>query len=276
MMPKIEERLTIWASRWLRQMRQERAGRAHHAPEIDVDQPFHLRLVDLGELAEQRHAGIVDDDVEAGMGGDRGLREGLDLARARRRRRGATLTLRGPLAPWRSRRRPPAVRPRRDRPARDRSRARRARAPAPGRCHWRRRSRRRRLHGSQSSYVKLHVGKISRGNPYTAGRLWQPGACRAVQSSLAAASLAVMAAVRGTAYGRESADVALVPPDLADRGRLARHRRALYAGGGADARDRGPASPRRSAARSGSFRRCSPPCSGLPRCCTPARWRSRR
>src|SRR5258707_14966983 len=26
----------------------------------------------------------------------------------------------------------------------------------------------------------------------------------------------------------------LLPPDLADRGRLARHRRALYAGGGAD------------------------------------------
>ena len=34
-----------------------------------------LRLVDLGELAEQRHAGIVDDDIEAGMRRDRGVRE---------------------------------------------------------------------------------------------------------------------------------------------------------------------------------------------------------
>ena len=35
----------------LRQMRQEGAGAVHHAPEIDVDQPFHLRLVDLVEAA---------------------------------------------------------------------------------------------------------------------------------------------------------------------------------------------------------------------------------
>jgi hypothetical protein len=52
----------------------------HHAPEIDVHQPVHLRLVDLVELAEQRNAGIVDDDVEAGMGGYRCLRERFDLA----------------------------------------------------------------------------------------------------------------------------------------------------------------------------------------------------
>ena len=69
----------MWASRWRAKMRQERAGRMHHAPEIDVHQPVHLRLVDLVELAEQGDAGIVDDDVEAGMGGDRGLREILDL-----------------------------------------------------------------------------------------------------------------------------------------------------------------------------------------------------
>ena len=62
-----------------RQMRQERARPMHHAPEIDVHQPVHLRLVDLVELAHQRDAGIVDDDVEAGMGRDRGLREVLDL-----------------------------------------------------------------------------------------------------------------------------------------------------------------------------------------------------
>src|ERR1700722_10313086 len=52
----------------LRQMRQEGAGAMHHAPEIDVDQPFHLRLLDFVELAEQRDAGIVDDDAEVGMG----------------------------------------------------------------------------------------------------------------------------------------------------------------------------------------------------------------
>ncbi len=61
------------------QMRQERPGPVHHAPEIDVHQPVHLRLVDFVELADQRDAGIVDDDVEAGMGRDRGLREVLDL-----------------------------------------------------------------------------------------------------------------------------------------------------------------------------------------------------
>src|SRR5260370_12390390 len=52
----------------------------HHAPEIDVHQPVHLRLVDLVELAEQADAGIVDEDVEARVGGDSGLREVRDLA----------------------------------------------------------------------------------------------------------------------------------------------------------------------------------------------------
>ena len=70
----------MWASRLARKMRQEGARRMHHAPEIDVHQPVHLRLVDFVELAEQGHAGIVDEDVEAGMGCDRGLREILDLA----------------------------------------------------------------------------------------------------------------------------------------------------------------------------------------------------
>ena len=79
MMPKMLERLTMWASGWRAKMRQERPGAVHHAPEIDVHQPVHLRLVDLVELAHQRDAGIVDDDVEAGMSRDRGLRERLDL-----------------------------------------------------------------------------------------------------------------------------------------------------------------------------------------------------
>ena len=62
-----------------RQMRQERARAVHHAPEIDVDQPLHLRLVDLVEGAKQGDAGIVDDDVERGVGGDGRVREFLDL-----------------------------------------------------------------------------------------------------------------------------------------------------------------------------------------------------
>ena len=79
MMPKIEERLTICASRPLRKMRQEGARAVDHAPEIDVDQPFHLRLVDLVEAAEQGDARIVDENVEAGMGGDGSRCKILDL-----------------------------------------------------------------------------------------------------------------------------------------------------------------------------------------------------
>ena len=62
------------------EMRQEGARGMHHAPEIDVEQPVHLRLVDLAELAEQRHAGIIDHDVERRMRRSRGVREIGDLA----------------------------------------------------------------------------------------------------------------------------------------------------------------------------------------------------
>ena len=51
----------------------------NHAPEIDVDQPFHLRLIDFVEAAEQRDTGIVDDDVERRVGRDRGPGKILDL-----------------------------------------------------------------------------------------------------------------------------------------------------------------------------------------------------
>src|SRR3954447_15503072 len=61
------------------EMRQERAGAVHHAPEIDVDQPLHLRLIDFVEGAEQGDAGIVDDDVERGVGGNGRVRKILDL-----------------------------------------------------------------------------------------------------------------------------------------------------------------------------------------------------
>ena len=62
-----------------RKMRQERARAVHHAPEIDVHEPVHLRLVDLVEVADQRDAGIVDEDVEGRVGRRRGMRERLDL-----------------------------------------------------------------------------------------------------------------------------------------------------------------------------------------------------
>src|SRR5713226_1643256 len=68
---------------------------------------------------------------------------------------------------------------------------------------------------------RLHVGKDLRGKLYLAGRLWQPGA----------------ALYRFRGRGRHDMGknhVDLVPRDLADRDRLARHRRALHAGGGAD------------------------------------------
>jgi hypothetical protein len=51
----------------------------HDAPEIDVHQPVHLRLLDLAELAEQSDAGIVDENVEGRVGRDRSLREIGDL-----------------------------------------------------------------------------------------------------------------------------------------------------------------------------------------------------
>src|ERR1700692_1435814 len=64
-------------------------------------------------------------------------------------------------------------------------------------------------------------------NPYTAHRLWQPDA------RASATSRAVIWAGR---LHWSRIDVAVIPADLADRYRLARHRRALHAGGGVDVR----------------------------------------
>ncbi len=64
---------------------------------------------------------------------------------------------------------------------------------------------------------------------------------------------------------------AVLPADHADRGRLARHRRALYAGGGAGA---GLARPRRRRVRLHARHRAAddrPRCWGSPPSCTPAR-----
>jgi hypothetical protein len=53
------------------EVRQQGTRRMHRAPEIDVEQPFHLRLVDLVKQAEQRDAGVVDQDVQRRVAGDR-------------------------------------------------------------------------------------------------------------------------------------------------------------------------------------------------------------
>ena len=69
---------------------------------------------------------------------------------------------------------------------------------------------------------------------------------------------------------------AVVSVDLADRGRFPRHRRALYAGGGADLRR---AAERRGGVRLHARHRAAYAgrhAGTWPRCCTPARWRSPR
>ena len=53
-------------------MLHERARPAHDAPEIDIHQPRHLRLVEFIELSQQRNPGIVDKQAkrrEIGNGG---------------------------------------------------------------------------------------------------------------------------------------------------------------------------------------------------------------
>src|SRR5215211_7226469 len=79
MMPKIEEMLTMCAARRLDSWGMKDAGTVNDAPEIDVHQPFELRLVDLVELAQQGYAGIVDEDVERGMRGNRSRGKRIDL-----------------------------------------------------------------------------------------------------------------------------------------------------------------------------------------------------
>ena len=68
----------MWEARLGSEMRQESARCMHRAPEIDVEQPLHLGLVDLVKLAEQRDAGIVDDNIQRRVGRDRLARKGCD------------------------------------------------------------------------------------------------------------------------------------------------------------------------------------------------------
>ncbi len=54
----------------LAQQRQEGARHAHHAVEIDVHQPVEIVLAHLLEAAAEGHAGVVDEQVDALVGGE--------------------------------------------------------------------------------------------------------------------------------------------------------------------------------------------------------------
>src|SRR3954471_18194885 len=44
---------------------QERARHAHHAPEVDCEQPLEVPFAHLLEYAAKRHAGVVDEQIDA-------------------------------------------------------------------------------------------------------------------------------------------------------------------------------------------------------------------
>src|SRR3954453_13985930 len=46
---------------------QERTSQSHHAPEVDRKQPLKILFAHLLERAAQRHTGIVDEQIDAGM-----------------------------------------------------------------------------------------------------------------------------------------------------------------------------------------------------------------
>ena len=149
MMPKIEERLTICASGCF-----DRCGRKARVP---CTTPQKLMLISHSicawstslNCAEQGDAGIVDDDVEVGMRGDRRRWRIPAICAGSPTSTRCIVTLRrAGLADLGGE--PSAARPRRGRPAPGRSRARPAPAPARGRCRWRRRSRRPHFRISQS------------------------------------------------------------------------------------------------------------------------------
>ena len=155
MMPKIEDRLTICASRC-----RERCGRKARVP-CTTPQKLMLNSQSICAWSTSSNSpssatpALLMTMLSAGMGRDRGSARNPGSAPGSPTSTRCVVTLRPGFC--RSRRRPAAARPRRDRPARDRSRARPAPAPARGRCRWRRRSRRRRFRISQS-FGGLHAG----------------------------------------------------------------------------------------------------------------------
>jgi len=59
-------------------MRQERARHAHHAPEIDVEQPLEIAFGDLIEGPVERDAGVVDKKVDEAVRGEHGFGQSGD------------------------------------------------------------------------------------------------------------------------------------------------------------------------------------------------------
>src|SRR5579864_9368678 len=63
------------------QMPEEGARAAHYAPEVNVHEPRHLRLIEFVELTEQCDSRVVEEQVERWKICDRGCREILNLLR---------------------------------------------------------------------------------------------------------------------------------------------------------------------------------------------------
>ena len=57
---------------------QERLGPVHHAPEVDVHQPFEVLVGHGLDRRAQRHAGVVDDQVDRAVVGDDAVGPGVD------------------------------------------------------------------------------------------------------------------------------------------------------------------------------------------------------
>ncbi len=57
------------------EQREKGAGHAHHAPEIDAEEPFEVVFGDLLEGAPQRDAGVVHEHVHLRVRGAHGIRE---------------------------------------------------------------------------------------------------------------------------------------------------------------------------------------------------------
>ena len=57
---------------------QERLGPVHHAPEVDVHEPFEVRVGHGLDRRAQRDAGVVDDEVDRAVVGHHLLGPGVD------------------------------------------------------------------------------------------------------------------------------------------------------------------------------------------------------
>ena len=62
----------------LDQVRQKRLGAVNNAPEVDIHDPFEVFAGELLHTLDQRHPGIVYDEMNGTMLAKHGLREGID------------------------------------------------------------------------------------------------------------------------------------------------------------------------------------------------------